>query len=404
MGRGATGYLLTLIVVPFALWFAVPATAVQPELGPSGGTGASGIIGNFDVRMLDRTALDTVIDDTAVLDLNLTVPTNGPFTGSYTPAFNSILWDILDLGSDPVGQLSHLTGLSTLGDWKVHVTDEAPFNTGRLNSWSLIVTPTKFVCSAPPPPSTVALAGAILPSSRSPQVGTPATAFATIVAAGTGTDCSIVPITDVPAFFSYQTTDRKTNALTGAPNTPVSIAANDFQTFVISVTPFAAFGPTELQLSFDCANSQPAPVFAGLTTLLVSGSNGPTADVLAFAATPTSDGIVNIPGPNATGAFAVATFNVGASALITASVDTGKTSLPVNAFICLTDPVSGSCISSIGTTVTTRIDAGHTPTFAIFAQGTGHISFDPANHRLFVRLKDANNVTRGSTSVAVRTQ
>jgi len=54
--------------------------------------------------------------------------------------------------------------------------------------------------------------------------------------------------------------------------------------------------------------------------------------------------------------------------------------------------------------VTTQIDTGQTPTFAVFAQGTGNISFDPAHHRLFLRLKDASDVTRGSTSVAVRTK
>jgi hypothetical protein len=54
--------------------------------------------------------------------------------------------------------------------------------------------------------------------------------------------------------------------------------------------------------------------------------------------------------------------------------------------------------------VTTQIDAGETPTFGIFVQGTGAIPSDPAANRIFVRFKDAGGVTRGSTSVAVRTQ
>jgi len=289
----------------------------------------------------------------------------------------------------------------------VHVTDVlSPNSGGKLNAWSLIVTPKRFVCGASPPPAPVALASAVLPSSRSPEVGTTAMVFATLVTAGTGTatDCSIAPITDVPAFFSYQTTDRTTNALTGAPNTPVSIVANDFQTFVISITPFAAFATTDLQLSFACTNARQAPVFVGLTTLLVSGSTAPVPDVLALAATTTGNGIVDIPGPTGTGAFAVATVNVGASGLITASVDTGNTALPVNAFVCLTDKVTGSCITSLAPAVTTQIDSGQTPTFAVFAQGAGNIPFDPAAHRLFLRLKDEANVTRGSTSVAVRTK
>ena len=54
--------------------------------------------------------------------------------------------------------------------------------------------------------------------------------------------------------------------------------------------------------------------------------------------------------------------------------------------------------------MTTQIDGGQTPTFGIFVTGTGTVPFDPASNRIFVRFKDGAGVTRGATSVAVRTQ
>ena len=112
----------------------------------------------------------------------------------------------------------------------------------------------------------------------------------------------------------------------------------------------------------------------------------------------------NIPGANGTGAFAVATVNVGATGAITASADTGATSLPLTVSLCETNPATGQCISGIGSTVTTTINANATPTFGIFVQANGNVPFDPALNRVFVGFKDGGNVTRGSTSVAVRTQ
>jgi glucose/arabinose dehydrogenase len=259
-----------------------------------------------------------------------------------------------------------------------------------------------FVISRLPP----SLVAAVLPSSRSVQVGTTATAFATIINAGsvTATACRISLLTSLPATFSYQTTNPATNQVIGAPNTPVNIAADAAQSYVFALTPSAPIAPTDVQLSFDCTNTNPAPINTGLNTLLLSASATPVPDIVALAVTPTNDGIVNILATNGTGALAVATVNVGTTGTITASADTGSATLPVNISLCQTNPATGQCISGIGSTVTTTINANATPTFGIFLQGSGNVPFDPAANRIFVRFKDGGDVTRGSTSVAARTQ
>jgi hypothetical protein len=112
---------------------------------------------------------------------------------------------------------------------------------------------------------------------------------------------------------------------------------------------------------------------------------------------------VTVPGPGQSAAFAVATVNVGAGGLITASADTGTAGVPLAIGICQTSPATGLCLSTVGATATVQIDRGGTPTFAVFVTAAGAIPFDPARHRIFVRFKDASGFTRGATSVAVRT-
>ena len=250
------------------------------------------------------------------------------------------------------------------------------------------------------------LIAAVLPGSRSVQIGTPATAFATIINTGqaAAANCAISPITTIPATFTYQTTSLATNQVTGSPNTPVDIPAGTAQSFVFALTPTAPMGPTDVQLSFDCANTEPAPVISGLNTFLFSASASPTPDLVALTATITGDGIVNIPGTNGTGAFTVATVNLGAGGALTVSADTGSAILPVNIFICPTDPGSGACLSPPTNSVTTTILSNETPTFGVFVAAAGVVSFVPDTNRIFVRFKDSGNVTRGSTSVAARTQ
>jgi len=253
------------------------------------------------------------------------------------------------------------------------------------------------------PPAIVA---AVLPGSRSVQLGFSATAFATIINLGPGTaiGCGMAAITNLPAAFNYQTTNPATNAVIGSLNTPINIAEGAAQSFVFALTLSAPIAPTDVELGFVCTNANRAAINPGLNTLLLSASATPVPDIVALAATTTNDGIVNIPGTNGTGAFSVATVNVGTTATITASADTGAAALPINILLCETNPATGACISAIGPSVATTINAGATPTFGIFVQGSGNVSFDPAGNRVFVRFTDGVNVPRGATSVAVRTQ
>jgi len=253
------------------------------------------------------------------------------------------------------------------------------------------------------PPAIVA---AVLPGSRSVQLGFSATAFATIINLGPGTaiGCGMAAITNLPAAFNYQTTNPATNAVIGSPNTPINIAEGAAQSFVFALTLSAPIAPTDVELGFVCTNANRAAINPGLNTLLLSASATPVPDIVALAATTTNDGIVNIPGTNGTGAFSVATVNVGTTATITASADTGAAALPINILLCETNPATGACISAIGPSVATTINAGATPTFGIFVQGSGNVPFDPAGNRVFVRFTDGVNVPRGATSVAVRTQ
>ena len=249
------------------------------------------------------------------------------------------------------------------------------------------------------------IVAAVLPSSRSVQVGTsftfppPNLAFATIINAGQqlATDCGISPLSSIPASFSYIDLEAPWDY------GPIDIPAGAAHRFAFGLIPTAPIAPTDVLLSFECANTEPAPIIPGVNTLLFSASATPVADIVAIAATPNKDGIVNIPGANGTGAFAVATVNVGITSTIVASADTGSATLPVGIFLCQTNPATAQCISAIDSNVTTTINANARPTFGIFVQGNGNVPFDPAGNRIFVRFKDVDGVTRGSTSVAVRT-
>ena len=246
------------------------------------------------------------------------------------------------------------------------------------------------------------LHASVLPTSRSVQVGNMASAFATIINADsdTASACSIAPLTAVEADFFYQVTDAN-NAPTGTPNTPVDIPAGGSQSYVLGFTPTAPFSPLEVQFSFDCSNTDPAPVTSGVNTLLLSADSDPVPDIVAIAATPSGDGMLRLAN---SGAFALATINVGSGAVISASADTGGKDLPLVIGLCEVDQLSGLCINPAVPTlgsVETTMDANNTRTFAVFVTARGDVPLDPANNRIFVYFRDGEGVTRGATSVAV---
>jgi sugar lactone lactonase YvrE len=263
----------------------------------------------------------------------------------------------------------------------------------------------KEMLAAPPP-----VVASVLPGSRSVQVGSPATIFASMINSGSAalTNCQVLlPITSPAGLsFNYQTTNPNTNALTGSPDTPVTIAGNGgLQTFLITFRGTQAFSAPAMPIAFLCAGAaiQEANVVPGVDTLDLTMSSTAVADVIALAATPTSNGILEM-SVNGAAAFAVASTNVGVTAPLTVSVDTGNASLPLAVSICQSNPSNGQCLAPAAPSVSLTYAGGTAPTFSVFAAATGSIAFNPAATRIFVRFKDSSGGLHGSTSVAVETE
>jgi virginiamycin B lyase len=249
-----------------------------------------------------------------------------------------------------------------------------------------------------------AAGGSIAPSGATDTV----TIFGTMIntLSETATNCAVQPspLANLPGPFVYQTTNPATNALTGTANTPVDIPAGASQSFVLAFTPTLPFGPIDVPLIFSCANLLAAPSVPGLDTVLLAASATPVPDVIALGATATNDQTLHITGSTGSGAFAVASINLGAGDTMTVGADTGVSGIPVSISLCQTNPQSGQCISAIGPSVTTQINPNDTPTFGIFVTALDTVNFDPTDNRINVSFFDSTGTQRGGTSVAVETQ
>lgn len=256
-------------------------------------------------------------------------------------------------------------------------------------------------------PTATTLAAATLPQARSVRIGDPASFFGTILNTGaaTATRCGVQPTTTTPARFTFTRTNAA-NQVVGEPNTRFDIPAGQAGSFVLSFDPSEAYAGQALAFAFDCANTDPAPVFAAVNGFTLSAANDPVPDVIMVAATPTNDGVANIPGANGTGFFSTAAVNIGAAAAIEfrPQAASGTNLIP---FVCETSPMTGQCLAPLAASVVRTLATGETAFFSVFFGGGGQtLPFDPANRRIAFLARDpmAPNTLRGSTSVAVRTQ
>ena len=190
--------------------------------------------------------------------------------------------------------------------------------------------------------------------------------------------------------FLYQATDPATNTPAGSPNTPVDIPAAQAQTFYFSITPTAPLSQ-EIPLVFGCTNTSPAPVVAGLTTLLVTAGASPIPDLLLITETAANDGNLVIAGASGSGAMAAVAVNIGDAGTLTfTATDTPSgqlaRNLPLNLTICQTD-AGGACINPTtpGPSATLTAAQFQAVFFSVFVTGQGSlIPYDPANNRVFI--------------------
>jgi hypothetical protein len=255
------------------------------------------------------------------------------------------------------------------------------------------------------------IVAAIAPSTRTSGVsgtlGTPVTAFASIINAGTVTanKCSIQLPAGVQADFKYQTTDPATNVPTGTANTPVDIAAGATKTFYFAITPTAFFSQ-DIPLVFVCDNTDPAPSIPGLNTFLLTVTNPAISDMLMITDSPSHDGFINVPGTAGTGLMVAAAVNLGTSGTVTFTpLDTpfgqAARNLALALNICQTTP-SGACLATPSSSVTATVNNGQIVTFSIFVTGRGtSIATNPGFSRVFLVATQGTSPV-GEASAAVK--
>ncbi len=246
----------------------------------------------------------------------------------------------------------------------------------------------------------VSLGAAVLPSSRSTQIGEVLTVFASVVGTELVNGCTVALSSDIDVTFGYQLTDPVTNAAIGPTSGEFLILPGVAQTLVLTMQPNVELRAEELEFAVSCDQGT-APVVPGTNTLLVSAETTQPPDVVALAATVGGDGIILMPVGGAGGFFSVASINLGSADNIKVRpVVLGQALDSVS--VCQTNPATGVCLAAPGAEVALTFNTGDTPTFGVFATSVNSVPFNPGVNRLVLQFEDDGGTIRGRTSVAVR--
>ncbi len=249
------------------------------------------------------------------------------------------------------------------------------------------------------------LVSSTLPTSRSVRVGDSATVFATLInnSPDTATGCRVEPGVELPMTFNYQATNPANNQpVAGTENVPMTLEAFAAQTLLLTFIPSQPIGSVNVPLLFSCDSTSPSQVIPGLNTVLLSASNTVVADVVALAATVGNNGVV-VAGPEAPGAFAVATANVGVTEVIEVRPIASFSNPGITLNVCETNPTTGQCLNPPTASVLSNVSDNGTPTFSVFINANSAIPFMPDQNRIAVIFSDPTGNVRGATSVAVST-
>jgi subtilisin-like proprotein convertase family protein len=286
--------------------------------------------------------VNTVIDDQAAGDLNLSVEADAPYTGSWQAAFNSPVWNLFGdpaITPDPVGQLGRLNGTSTKGVWTAHVSDTAAIDTGTLDQWSMIVTPVAYSCTAfvdnTPPVTTITRTPAAATGSLGWYITFPVNAAVSATDA-TGTvietrcvlDPASAPATfaDIPAGCGFTGPGAAISAEGIHALYAASIDGSDNAEIPISTAIKIDHTPPLVVCS------SPAPAFslnqagAQVTASVADVTSGPASATASAAADTTTSGAktVNVTGFDVAGnsATVVCAYTVGSPPAVTIATPT----------------------------------------------------------------------------------
>ena len=214
----------------------------------------------------------------------------------------------------------------------------------RLQVTALIAAALSLAAAGPAPAQAQSpLVSAVLPGSRSVQIGAPATLFSTIINAGPADlgGCRIALPSGAPGGLAL---DYRTSFLGGPLNQPVPIAAGKFQNCILIFNAAAPLTTLGQALVYACDGAPQAPDTPGVNTVDLLFSATPVPDIVAESLTLSRDGIVTVPFSQGRGsAFAISTYNTGIAGRIVISADTGPANLPVTATVCDTIPAPATC-------------------------------------------------------------